>query len=80
MTSIDPERSRSWHNDRGICYRMAASKAGGVLYVGRTRDLAGRAWEHRERVMDGFTYRSWAVASSTTNTMKRPLAPHARRG
>ena len=27
----------------------------GVLYVGMTGDLAGRAWEHRERVMDGFT-------------------------
>jgi putative endonuclease len=25
-----------------------------------TSDLAGRAWEHRERVMDGFTQRYWA--------------------
>jgi putative endonuclease len=24
-----------------------------------TSDLAGRAWEHRERVLDGFTKRYW---------------------
>ncbi len=24
-----------------------------------TSDLAGRTWEHRERVMDGFTKRYW---------------------
>lgn len=27
----------------------------GVLYVGMTSDLTGRAWEHRERVLEGFT-------------------------
>lgn len=27
---------------------------------GATSDLAGRAWEHRERVLDGFTKRYWA--------------------
>ncbi len=27
----------------------------GVLYVGMTSDLAGRAWEHREKVLEGFT-------------------------
>ena len=25
-----------------------------------TSDLAGRAWEHRERVLDGFAKRYWA--------------------
>ena len=25
-----------------------------------TSDLAGRAWEHRERVIEGFTHRYWA--------------------
>ena len=38
---------------------IAASKPHGVLYVGMTSDLAGRTWEHRERVMDGFTKRYW---------------------
>jgi putative endonuclease len=31
----------------------------GVIYVGMTSNLAGRAWEHRERVMEGFTKRYW---------------------
>ena len=39
---------------------ITASKPRGVLYVGMTSDLAGRAWEHRERVIDGFTKRYWA--------------------
>ncbi len=29
----------------------------GVLYIGMTSDLAGRAWEHRERLLKGFTKR-----------------------
>ena len=38
---------------------IIASQPRGVLYVGMTSDLAGRTWEHRERVMDGFTKRYW---------------------
>lgn len=38
---------------------ITASKPRGVLYVGMTSDLAGRAWEHRERLIDGFTKRYW---------------------
>ena len=38
---------------------MTASKPRGVIYTGMTSDLAGRAWEHRERVVDGFTKRYW---------------------
>ncbi len=38
---------------------ITASRARGVLYVGMTSDLAGRGWEHRERVIDGFTKRFW---------------------
>ena len=40
-----------------IC--ITASRPRGVLYVGMTSDLAGRAWKHRERVLDGFTKRYW---------------------
>ena len=36
---------------------ITASRPHGVLYVGMTSDLAGRAWENRERVIDGFTKR-----------------------
>jgi putative endonuclease len=44
-----------------LCYvYITASRPRGVLYVGMTSDLAGRAWEHRERVLDGFTSRYWA--------------------
>ena len=39
---------------------MTASNPRGVLYVGMTSDIAGRAWEHRERVIDGFTKKYWA--------------------
>ena len=38
---------------------IMASKPHGVLYVGMTSDLPGRTWEHRERVMNGFTKRYW---------------------
>ncbi len=63
---------------------IAASRPQGVLYVGMTSDLAGRTWEHRERVMDGFTKRYWvgklvyfeahgdaAVAAKRERAMKR---------
>ena len=39
---------------------MTASKARGVIYVGMTSDLPGRAWQHRGRVLDGFTKKYWA--------------------
>ena len=45
--------------DKTYSVYVTASKPHGVLYVGMTSDLAGRTWEHRERVMDGFTKRYW---------------------
>ena len=39
---------------------ITASGPRGVLYVGVTSDLPGRAWQHRERVIAGFTKRYWA--------------------
>ncbi|MFM8748358.1 MAG: GIY-YIG nuclease family protein [Aestuariivirga sp.] len=41
---------------RGYCYIMTNRKRG-VLYVGVTSDLARRAYEHRMRLIDGFTGR-----------------------
>jgi putative endonuclease len=61
-----------------------ASKPRGVLYVGMTSDLARRAWEHRLRVMAGFTKKYWVqrlvyfgahanaeIAARRERTMKR---------
>ncbi len=39
---------------------ITASGPRGVLYVGMTSELAARAWQHRERVQEGFTKRYWA--------------------
>ena len=38
---------------------MTASKPRGVIYTGMTNNLAARAWQHRERVVEGFTKRYW---------------------
>jgi putative endonuclease len=38
---------------------IMASRPRGILYVGMTSDRPGRAWQHRERVMEGFTKRYW---------------------
>ena len=36
---------------------MLASKKDGVLYVGVTSNLPGRAWQHRNQITSGFTKR-----------------------
>lgn len=38
---------------------ILASAPRGVLYVGMSSDLPKRAWQHRERVLDGFAKRYW---------------------
>jgi putative endonuclease len=40
----------------GWVYIMT-NRPNGTLYVGVTSDLARRAWEHREGLIDGFTRR-----------------------
>jgi len=47
------------HESRPKLYYVYIMASGprGVLYVGMTSDRPGRAWQHRERVMDGFTKR-----------------------
>ena len=43
--------------DKTYWVYVTASKPHGVLYVGMTSDLAGRTWEHRERV-DGWFHQA----------------------
>ena len=39
---------------RAFVYIMT-NRPNGILYVGVTNNIARRAWEHREGLMDGFT-------------------------
>ena len=36
---------------------IMASRRNGTIYIGSTNDLARRAWEHRNGVVEGFTKR-----------------------
>jgi putative endonuclease len=44
-------------NKPGFVYIMASGR-NGTIYIGATSDLPKRAWEHRNRVVDGFTKRN----------------------
>ncbi|MBX3567767.1 MAG: GIY-YIG nuclease family protein [Rhizobiaceae bacterium] len=40
----------------GFVYMMS-NRPRGVIYIGVTSDLQGRAWEHRNEIHEGFTAR-----------------------
>jgi len=50
---------------------ILTNKRNGVLYTGVTGDLVSRAWQHKEKVADGFTkkygvrYLVWYESHST---------------
>ena len=46
--------SRSFH------VYMTASAPRGVIYTGMSSDLIGRASQHRDRTVEGFTKKYWA--------------------
>ena len=37
------------------CVYILTNRRNGALYTGVTSDLPGRTWEHKEKVIDGFT-------------------------
>ncbi|TPG13271.1 GIY-YIG nuclease family protein [Sphingomonas koreensis] len=39
------------------CVYIMANRRNGTIYLGSTIDLAKRAWEHRNDVVEGFTKR-----------------------
>jgi len=39
------------------CVYMMANRKNGTIYIGVTSDLAGRAYQHRESLVAGFTKR-----------------------
>ena len=41
--------------DKQYCVYILASRKNGTLYVGITSDLIKRVWEHKEKVIKGFT-------------------------
>ncbi len=43
--------------NRMPCVYILASKKNGTLYVGVTSNLPGRIWQHREKLLPGFTSR-----------------------
>jgi putative endonuclease len=42
-------------NTKQYCVYILASKIGGTLYIGVTNNLVRRVYEHREKLVDGFT-------------------------
>jgi putative endonuclease len=53
MQTCGMRRSWEW---RAFVYIMT-NKPNGILYIGVTNDIARRAWEHREGLLEGFTKR-----------------------
>ncbi|HTT80569.1 MAG TPA: GIY-YIG nuclease family protein [Stellaceae bacterium] len=54
--AIGPAGRQARPMQGGWVYFMT-NRRDGVLYVGVTSDLAKRAWEHREGIVEGFTSR-----------------------
>ena len=56
MAGLDPAIHVLVHvTMQGGWVYILTNKPNGILYVGVTSDLARRAWEHREGVVEGFS-------------------------
>jgi putative endonuclease len=43
------------HEPKQPCVYILASRRNGTLYVGVTSDLIARVWQHKSKLVDGFT-------------------------
>ena len=50
----DPFSRASLENAKGFIY-IATNKTQGTLYIGVTNNLVRRIWEHKHKMIDGFT-------------------------
>ena len=64
----------------GFVYFMT-NQPNGILYVGVTNDIARRAWEHREGLVEGFTkrYRLHRLAMWKSERQLEPTAQKRQR-
>jgi putative endonuclease len=63
--------------DRQPCVYILASRRHGTLYIGVTSDLVGRLWQHRTKVVRGFTgrYRVYRLVHfELADTMEAAIA------
>ncbi len=49
------ESSKDSAMDRQFCVYILASKWNGTLYIGVTSQLATRVWQHKSKVVEGFS-------------------------
>jgi len=64
--------------DAGGYVYILASAPNGTLYVGSTRDLARRVYEHREGLLPGFTRKHGVTRLVWFETHESVAAAHAR--
>ena len=65
-------------SDRLYCVYITSNRRRTVLYIGVTGDLKKRIWQHRQKVVDGFTSRFNADQLVYYETCAEPLAAIAR--
>ena len=44
-------------SDKQFCVYILASKRNGTLYIGVTSGLARRVWQHKQKMVEGFSKR-----------------------
>ena len=52
---------------------ILASKAHGTLYIGMTNNIAGRVWQHRQGLVEGFTKRYNVHRLVYSESFARPI-------
>jgi len=64
--------------NKQYCIYILANKKNGTLYIGVTSDLVKRMWEHKNKVLEGFTKKydvyilvHYEIYSDPENAIKR---------